>query len=128
MKGYLLDTHVLIWWWMDHPRLGEAARAVLQDETNTLFFSSVSVWEIAVKRKAGRLELVAPLEELIADPSFQQLPMTHAHALAVEALPDLHKDPFDRMLIAQARCDGLVLVTADQAIQGYPVDLLAADL
>lgn len=126
MKGYLLDTHVLIWWWTDNPRLGRQARAVLQDPANTLFLSSVSVWEIVVKRKAGRLELAGSLAELAADPDFQPLPITSKHAALVETLPDLHRDPFDRMLIAQAKCDDLVLVSADRAVQAYPVDLLPA--
>lgn len=127
MNGYLLDTHVLIWWWTDSPRLGMQARAVLQDPDSALFLSAVSVWEIAVKRKAGRLGLIGELDELAADPDFKPLPIMWQHAVLVESLPDLHTDPFDRMLVAQAKHEGLVLITADHAVQAYPVDLLPAD-
>lgn len=118
----LLDTHVLLWL-LEGVRLGAQARsAILAGEVQV---SSISVWEIAIKSAAGRLDVPA-VESLLETDDFPELVFTSAHARAACALPPHHRDPFDRALIAQARLEGLVLVTADRAMQAYDVALLDA--
>jgi PIN domain nuclease of toxin-antitoxin system len=118
----LLDTHVILWA-AGHPaKLSEAARALLLDETNTLFFSPASLWEIVIKRRLGRDDFrVDPvrLRRLLVINGYAEVPITSDHALAVDQLPQFHRDPFDRMLIAQARAEGMKLVTADAHVAEY---------
>jgi PIN domain nuclease of toxin-antitoxin system len=115
---------------MDPDRMGPKAHAAIADAASEVFLSSVSSWEMAVKIAAGRLQLPKPLEEmlpeaLLAD-RMQTLPLSHHHAFELAALPMHHRDPFDRMLIAQARCEALTLVTADAMFRRYDVPLLVA--
>jgi len=118
----LLDTHVLVWL-LEGVRLGVQARsAILAGEVHV---SSISVWEIAIKSAAGRLDVPA-VESLLETDDFPELAFTSAHGRAAGALPQHHRDPFDRALIAQARIEGLVLVTADRAMRAYDVALLDA--
>jgi PIN domain nuclease of toxin-antitoxin system len=100
----------------------EAERLVL-DANNTLYFSPVSIWEIGIKRRLGRSDLkVNPevLRRALLDNQYQELPVTSLHALAVDDLPPLHKDPFDRMILAQAKVEGISLLTSDSALRAYP--------
>lgn len=123
----LLDTHILLWTAGNPDRLSRAVRNILTDSTNQLYFSVASVWEIAIKVNAGRL--VFPLEEMDVTLAAQRLTLldiTLPHALAAAALPPHHNDPFDRMLIAQARMEALLLVTADAMIPTYAVKTLSA--
>ncbi len=124
----LLDTHVWLWWLTDPGRLSRAAHAALSDPDNQLFLSPASTWEIVVKAAAGRLELTggaAPLlEEAIVTSGVHPLPIEHSHALQVAGLPPHHRDPFDRMLIAQAQTERLALVTADRQLAAYDVEVL----
>ncbi|MBS0464434.1 MAG: type II toxin-antitoxin system VapC family toxin [Proteobacteria bacterium] len=119
---FLLDTHVLAWALGERRKLSAAVLDQLADPDNEVFFSAVSIWEIAIKSALlrGGFDL-SP--RLIADAAtttgFQRLPVTVEHALAIHALPPLHGDPFDRMLVAQSRCDGLYLLTRDAALSGY---------
>lgn len=119
----LLDTHVLLWAAGNPDRLSETARALIIDENNTLFFSAASVLEIVIKSGLGRNDFsVDPnlFRRSLQDNGYLELPIMSQHVLAVSHLPDLHKDPFDRMLVAQAQSEGFLLLTADQRVALYP--------
>lgn len=118
----LLDTHVVLWWLVDDPRLSDATRQLVQEE-EAVFVSVVSAWEVAIKAGLGRLSLPASFAEGIVGAGFQPLPITFAHCEAVASLPPIHRDPFDRMLVAQARTEGLAIVTKDSAITAYDVSI-----
>jgi PIN domain nuclease of toxin-antitoxin system len=122
----LLDTNALIWAFSDPKRLSEYAREKIRDEANDVLVSVVSVWEIGVKRAKQKLDMPGDLEAMISAKKFDPLPLALRHALAIEALPHQHHDPFDRMLIAQAQVDGLTLVTSDREMQHYPISVLSA--
>jgi PIN domain nuclease of toxin-antitoxin system len=120
----LLDTHVVLWWTHDAQRLSDAAQEALADERHDILLSAVLAWEIAIKRALGKLQVRSGLiSELIRDGA-RELAVTVAHADAVETLPAHHRDPFDRMLIAQARVEGAVLVSADAVFRGYDVPVI----
>ena len=114
----LLDTHVILWWQRDDRRLKPAARRAIAD-AETVWVSAASAWEVAIKVGLGRLRLTEPFGVLIAADNFTELPLTLAHAEALAALPPHHADPFDRMLIAQARVEGATLITHDRALAPY---------
>jgi PIN domain nuclease of toxin-antitoxin system len=116
----LVDTHVFLWWRADDSRLGEAARQAIRDGQSDVFLSAASIWEIAIKHSLGRLEIPAPASAAAMRLGFEPLPISLAHAEAAALLPPLHRDPFDRMLVAQARTEGLTLVTHDPVIRAYP--------
>jgi len=123
----LLDTHVLLWAAGQPDKLSEPIRSLLTTPENTLFFSAASIWEIVIKRGLGREDFkVAPdrLIKMLISHGYTELPITAEHTLKVETLPLLHKDPFDRMLIAQALCENMTLVTLDANIRLYPVQTL----
>jgi PIN domain nuclease of toxin-antitoxin system len=123
----LLDTHTFIWWDSDPARLSAPALAALRDPTNTLWLSVVSIWEIVIKAQLGKLAVRLPLPDVVAQQQAngtQVLPVTLAHSLAIEGLPSIHKDPFDRLLVAQAIVEGAELVSADPVLSRYPVRLL----
>ncbi|MHB8507962.1 MAG: type II toxin-antitoxin system VapC family toxin [Candidatus Dormibacteria bacterium] len=122
----LLDTHALLWALADPGKLSAAARAAITDADNEVLVSAATTWEIAIKRALGRLEAPAELEEAIDRTGFQALPITVAHTLVAGALPPLHTDPFDRILVAQAQLEGLTLVTRDTRMAAYAVEVLAA--
>lgn len=121
----LLDTHVLLWAIADAPRLSATARRLIDDRSNTVFVSTVSLWEIAVKHGLGRGRPddmpISSAEALawVEASDFEILPVLPPHAVAVETLPRLHGDPFDRLLIAQAACEPLKLVTHDKVVASY---------
>jgi PIN domain nuclease of toxin-antitoxin system len=126
MKG-LVDTHTFIWMDSDPTRLSSAAAMFLQDPSNIILLSVVSVWEMLIKLALGKLTLRMPLQTILAQQQangIQILPVTLDHVLAVESLPAAHKDPFDRLLVAQANVEGAVLVTADAIFAQYPVTVL----
>ena len=119
----LLDTHVLLWTIAESRRLSAAARALIGEPDNELTFSSVSLWEVAIKTGRGRDDFridVSSLRRSLFDNEYAELPMTGAHAVALGSLPPLHRDPFDRMLVAQAIVEGLTLVTSDSSVAKYP--------
>ncbi|HGY08464.1 MAG TPA: type II toxin-antitoxin system VapC family toxin [Oceanithermus profundus] len=128
MSRLLLDTHAFLWWISDDPRLSPAAREAIADGASEVFLSAVSVWEMVIKMGLGRLELPEDLESFLARQlqvnGFRPLAMTLPHALAVRHLPDVHKDPFDRLLVAQAQHEELVLVSGDAAVRRYPVSVI----
>ena len=121
----LLDTHTVLWWINDDPRLSERCRGIISNGSNEVLFSAVSAWEIAVKARRGRLVLPGETEPYIREQvvrnRFEVLTIDLTHALRVALLPDHHKDPFDRMLIAQAQVENLTILTADPEIARYPV-------
>ena len=121
----LLDTHVLLWWLADDDRLPAATRDAVSVAAEARF-SAASVWEIAIKRTLGRLEVPEDYLEAVEESDIQLLSITGEHAEAAGALPRHHDDPFDRMLIAQARIDELTLVTADRRLPDYGVPVLLA--
>lgn len=129
MRRILLDTHVFLWMHGFPDRLGPA-RSVLGDPESALILSVVTSWEIAIKWSLGKLVIPEAPEvyvpERIRRSALGVLPVTHHHALAVSSLPDLHRDPFDRLLIAQARVESLELATADERFRDYPVEVLWA--
>jgi PIN domain nuclease of toxin-antitoxin system len=122
----LLDTNVVIWWLEDSDRLGSAARKAIDDGSNEVFVSAVSACEISIKSSLGKLRTPTDLEQQISRNSFMALPITVEHGVAVQELPLHHRDPFDRILIAQARCEGLTVVTGDGQFSGYDVPVLEA--
>ncbi len=115
----LLDTHVLLWWLADSPSLPTKARVLIADRENTVFISAVSLWEIWLKQSLGKLRLPDNFEEILAGQHFQNLPLTAVHAREVANLPWHHRDPFDRMLIAQAQVSGMRLLTVDENAPAY---------
>jgi PIN domain nuclease of toxin-antitoxin system len=120
----LLDTHTFIWWDSDPGKLSAAALAALSDPANELFLSVASIWEMAIKSDLGKLTLRLPLADIIAHQrlnGIQLLSIHPAHVLGVVGLPAAHKDPFDRLLVAQAVAEGMDLVTADPVFASYPV-------
>ena len=122
----LLDTHVLLWWLEDPSKLSNQAKKAIQDGTNRVYVSAAVAWEIAIKKALGKLDAPDDLEEMLDSNRFISLPVTIPHALTVLALPNYHRDPFDRMLIAQALHEGFRLVTRDQEIAKYPVAQILA--
>lgn len=120
-SGLLLDTHVFLWWRSAPERLPVAALEAVAD-ADLVFVSAASAWEAAIKVSLGRLELPEPLEAGVLASGFERLPITFAHAEAAAGLPPHHRDLFDRMLVAQARLEGLVLVTHDRHLARYEVD------
>ena len=122
----LLDTHVLLWWLDEPTLLSAAARAAIQDPANSVAVSAAVVWEIAIKRGLGKLIAPPDLKAAIADCGFQLLPITAEHALRTEGLEWHHRDPFDRMLVAQALIENGVVVSRDPVLIQYGVPLITA--
>jgi PIN domain nuclease of toxin-antitoxin system len=119
----LLDTQVLLWAAGNSKRLTASARKLLNDPGNDLWFSAVSLWEITIKNSLGRKDFrVEPrvLRRGLLDNGYTELAITSQHAVSVEGLPDIHRDPFDRLLLAQALSEGITLVTADALLATYP--------
>jgi PIN domain nuclease of toxin-antitoxin system len=119
----LLDTHVALWGITGDPALGADFLSRLRHDPD-IYLSPVSLWEITIKQATGKLGGPHDLAEQVRDIGFREVPVTHAHAIAAGRLPIHHRDPFDRMLIAQAKIEGLTLVTRDRDIRSYDVDLL----
>lgn len=124
----LLDTHIFIWWNGDLNRLSPPARALCEDKGNTLVLSLVSVWEMQIKYQLGKLTFNHPLPDVIATQQrangLELLPITVEHIYALQVLPAHHKDPFDRLLIAQANVEKIALLSADDTFRQYDVNLL----
>lgn len=119
----LLDTHLLLWAAGDPGRLSPAARLMIESPDNELFFSAASLWEIAIKHGLDRPDFQVDSRVLrrgLLDNGYKELPITSEHAVAVEGLPPIHKDPFDRILVAQATVEGITLITSDAVVKQYP--------
>ena len=125
MRGLLVDTNVIVWLLLgDRSRVSETARLALEDERNRVAVSAATVWEIAVKRSVGKLTIEDGWSRALARLGFDALPVTSIHAEAVEHLPWHHRDPFDRLLVAQAKTEDLELVSADTRLAAYGVGLV----
>jgi len=124
----LLDTHAFIWWDSEPHTLSAHALAVCQDVANTLLLSVASAWEIQIKLQLGKIKLNLPLAQIIDGQkqanNLEVLPVTLAHVLTLETLPAHHKDPFDRLLVAQALSENLRLISSDPVLAKYPVEIL----
>ena len=127
---YLLDTNIWLWSLWEPERIARRARDEISDLSHELFLSAATSWEIAIKVAAGKLKLPEPpatyVPRRMAEQGLHPLPVSHPHALAVFGLPIHHHDPFDRLLVAQARMEDMILVTADHVLRKYPVELLWA--
>ncbi len=123
----LLDTHAFLWWIGNDERLSDVARTAISDVNNEVFFSAVSAWEMAIKTRSGKLsihaELAGFLTKHLGKNAFSLMPISLTHALQIARLPSLHRDPFDRMLVAQAQVEKARLVSRDPEIAKYAVDI-----
>ncbi|MBC7812347.1 MAG: type II toxin-antitoxin system VapC family toxin [Burkholderiales bacterium] len=123
----LLDTHAFIWWAVEHRKLSPSVLAACENEANTLIVSLASIWEMQIKFQLGKMELDLPLIDLVSQQQstgIELLPISLEHILAQQSLPFYHKDPFDRLIIAQAMTENLILVSHDPLFASYPVKLL----
>lgn len=122
----LLDTHVLLWWLNGDPVLSKKSQAAIADGGNLVFVSAVTIWEIRIKEALKKLTIPEDFKAVLDRQPFDWLNVTHEHAHAIRDLPPYHSDPFDRMLVAQAKVEGLTLVTRDVHLKKYRVRILAA--
>ena len=122
----LLDTHVLLWWLAEPERLSAQSKDVLADGDNVVFISAATIWQAAIKERLGKLDGARHLAEQVRGQNMTELPISFRHAAAAAALPPHHRDPFDRMLVAQAQCESLTFVTRDERAALYGVTLLPA--
>jgi PIN domain nuclease of toxin-antitoxin system len=125
---FLLDTHVLLWELADERRLSRRARAIIVDDLHTLLWSAASTWELAIKASLKRIRFASPLvdylPEKLESEGLVSLPIATAHAAAVELLPRHHQDPFDRLLVAQARAESVALLSADKVMKRYDLEVV----
>lgn len=119
---YLLDTHILLWWLGEPEKLTPETLEVIASKDNFVVISAASIWEMRIKQNLGKLTLPDNFEEILSDEPFERLSITVAHAHAIKDLPTIHRDPFDRILIAQAKLENLTLITEDQLLKEYEVD------
>lgn len=126
MQHILLDTHILLWWLGDKPKLSNKARQLLADPQNLLFVSAASLWEIRIKQSLGKLEIPPDFDQVLRSQGWEELSISIAHTSALLKVPLLHQDPFDRILIAQALCEGLALLSADTGVISYGHPVLPA--
>lgn len=124
--NYLLDTHVLLWWLTEPNNLSKKAQEIIMNKDNIIYVSSASVWEMAIKKSIGKLKLPHNLLSTITSEAFKFLPISPEEALGVADLALLHSDPFDRLLIMQAKLHDLILITNDTKITEYPVTFINA--
>jgi PIN domain nuclease of toxin-antitoxin system len=122
----LLDTHVLLWWLDDHPKLGEPARRYIADRGHQVYFSAASVWEASIKASKGLLRLSEDFDAKLACEPFLPLAVTHHHGRKGAGLPQIHKDPFDRVLVAQCQLERMTLVTQDTKLADYGILIIQA--
>ncbi len=121
---YLTDTHVLLWWLMDDPSLSDYQREAIKNPDNEIYYSAVSIWEIAIKYKLNKIDLPKGFFDTVRNQALMELPISSIHAEETIRLPEIHKDPFDRLLIAQARLEKMTLITLDRQIRQYRVEVL----
>ena len=122
----LLDTHTLLWWLDDDAALSEPARAAIADPGNTVFLSAAVVWELRIKQAIGKVDLPGDFRGVLEAQQFVELPVRADHVHGLAELPPIHRDFFDRLLVAQARAEGMTIVTRDPEIARYDVRVLAA--
>ena len=122
----LLDTHVLLWWLDANPTLSEKANSTIAHGNNLVLISSAAIWEIRIKQALGKLEIPSNFRRVLDRQPFEMLAITAEHAHTVGDLPAIHRDPFDRMLIAQAKVERLTIVTRDSIIEQYNIPIIKA--
>ncbi len=122
----LLDTHALLWWLDDNPILSERARSAITDGQNLVFVSAVVVWEIRIKEALGKLKIPDNFQEILREQPFDLLDITVEHAHSIRQLPPFHRDPFDRLLVVQAKIESMTLVSRDKNIKQYKVPIIEA--
>ena len=120
----LLDSHIALWWLDDVPTLSTRVREMIADPDNTVFVSIASLWEIAIKQSIGKLELRKSLEESLYVSAIEVLPISQQHTYSILHLPHIHRDPFDRMLIAQAHYEQMTLITRDKRLAEYDCEVM----
>ena len=123
----LIDTHIFLWWDRQLRSLSRPLRAAIADEANNIFVSAASIWELAIKRALGKLGFSRSIVDAVSELGFEILPVTGSHAEHAGGLPRHHSDPFDRLLIAQAYLEGMVLGTQDQRMRPYGIVTLGLD-
>ena len=126
MQRFLLDTHTLLWWLNDSPQLGPRCRQMISNDRNQVFVSAATTWEISIKMAIGKLRAPEDMDSVVEDEGFSKLPISLYHGQLAGSLPAHHRDPFDRMLIAQAQAEGLILITTDENISLYNLLLKSA--
>jgi PIN domain nuclease of toxin-antitoxin system len=126
MQRLLLDTHVFLWWLQNNSRLGKRARKLISDPHNVVYVSAVTGWEISIKRESGKLKAPKSLDDAIEESGFLHLPITFFHGEQAGQLMPHHRDPFDRMLIAQAQAEGLTIITGDDNFDLYGIKTINA--
>jgi PIN domain nuclease of toxin-antitoxin system len=124
VRSYLLDTNVLIWLSSDLNRIPKSVLDVLEDPESMLWSSTVSFWELAIKQTLGKIDMSIRFDQMEKRHGIRELPISSKYTTELRSLPMLHDDPFDRMLVAQAMVEGMVLVTGDRRLAGYPVAVL----
>ena len=122
----LLDTHALLWWLADQPTLAPEAREAIATGENLVFVSAVVIWEIRIKQALGKLKIPPEFKQVLDAQPFEKLAISAEHANAVAELPDIHRDPFDRMLVAQAKVEGFALVSRDLVFARYGIAVISA--
>lgn len=123
---YLLDTHIVLWWMTDPKQIAPKASKIIADKENDILVSTVSLWEMAIKKSIGRLTLPRNIIEVLHVEGFQILSIGSEEALGISDLPPIHHDPFDRMLVMQAKLHDLILITRDKSVMDYPVVTIKA--
>ena len=121
MRRLMLDTHAFLWWLGDDPQLGPKARKLIANPDNQVYVSAATAWEISIKKTLGKLQAPVGLDTIADEEGFEKLPISFFHGERAGDLPPHHRDPFDRMLIAQSQAEGLEIVTADNTIPKYAV-------
>jgi PIN domain nuclease of toxin-antitoxin system len=124
--NYLLDTHTLLWWLNNDLKLSREAREIISNPENKIFVSAVSAWEISIKKATGKLSVPDNLAEAISVNCFEPLLISIEHGLKAGSLPNYHNDPFDRMLIAQAMSENLIIISRDAQFSQYGVNVISA--
>lgn len=121
MSHYLLDTHILLWWLSGDKKLGKKRTDLISSSTNRIMVSTVSIWEMVIKKSLGKLKVPDNIKEVIYDNEFEILSIAPDHVLYLQNLPAVHNDPFDRLLISQSICEDMIFVTADKIIPKYEI-------
>ena len=126
MRRLLIDTHVFLWWLGDDPQLGPRARDLIANAENQVFVSAATAWEISIKKSIGKIDAPDDLDAIAEQEGFEKLAISFFHGERAGDLPQHHRDPFDRMLVAQSQAEGLEFITADSAISQYAIKTISA--
>jgi len=122
--NYLLDTHILLWWLSDSPELNDKIKSIINDPKNFIYISVGSIWEISIKKSIGKLEINEDYVKILQEENITVIDITLEHVNKLNELPEIHKDPFDRILICQSIVENITFVTNDPQIKKYPIKIL----